>query len=108
MKRYPIELDDDDTTTNAAVEIEITPEVLALANRSYAVLVTFEEDSGWVGRVPDLPGLVAAGDTIDEMFVLLQGAKEVYIASMLRHGEAVPAPRPYNAIMNPRGGIAAR
>ncbi len=108
MKRYPIEIDDNDTTTNASVEIEITPTVQAFANRPYAVVVTFEEDSGWVGRVPDLPGLIAAGDTIDEMFDLLQGAKEVYIASMLRHGEAIPDPRPYDAILNPRGGIAAR
>ncbi len=88
-------------------ESEITPETAALARQAYPVVVTFEEDSGWVGRVPDLPGVIAAGDTLDEMMDVLH-AKEVYIASMLRHGEAVPAPRPYDAILNPRGGIAAR
>lgn len=108
MKRYPIELEDDDMTTNMGEELEITPEIEALARRPYPVLVTYEEDSGWVGRVPDLPGVVAAGDTPDEMMDVLQGAKEVYIASMLRHGETVPDPRPYDAILNPRSGIAAR
>ncbi|GEM_PF-3421696 len=108
MKYYPIDIDDGDTTTNAATEVTITPEVRALARRSYAVVVTHEEDSGWVGRVPDLPGLVAAGDTLDEMMDDLEGAKEVYIASLLLRGHTVPAPRPYEAVANPRVGIAAR
>ncbi|MGI8689780.1 MAG: type II toxin-antitoxin system HicB family antitoxin [Thermomicrobiales bacterium] len=108
MKQYPIELEDDDTTTNMGEELEITSEIAALARRPYPVLVTYEEDSGWVGRVPDLPGVIAVGDTPDEMMDVLQGAKAVYIASMLRHGETVPAPRSYDAVLNPRGGIAAR
>lgn len=108
MKRYPIEIEDDDTTTNAAVEVEITPEIQALARRPYSVVVMYEEDSGWVGRVPDLPGLIAAGDTLDEMMELLEGAKEVYIASLLRHGDPVPDPRPYEAIVNIGGALAAR
>ncbi len=108
MKRYPIELEDGDTTTNMGEELAITPEIVALARRPYPVLVTYKEDSGWVGRVPDLPGVIAAGDTPDEMMDVLQSAKAVYIASMLRHGETVPVLRPYDAILNPRGGIAAR
>ncbi|MHB8646124.1 MAG: type II toxin-antitoxin system HicB family antitoxin [Thermomicrobiales bacterium] len=108
MKRYPIELEDSDTTTNMGEPLEITAEIEALARRPYPVLVTYEEESGWVGRVPDLPGVIAAGDSPDEMMAVLRGAKEVYIASMLRHGEAVPDPRTYEAILNPRGGIAAR
>lgn len=108
MKQYPIELEDGDTTTNMGEPLEITAEIEALARRPYPVIVTYEEDSGWVGRVPDLPGVIAAGDSPDEMMNVLQGAKEVYIASMLRHGEAIPNPRPYDAILNPRGGIAAR
>lgn len=108
MKQYPIELEDDDTTTNMGEELAITSEIVALACRPYPVLVTYEEDSGWVGRVPDLPGVIAVGDTADEMMDVLQGAKAVYIASMLRHGENVPRPRSYDAVVNPRGGIAAR
>ncbi len=108
MKQYPIELEDDDTTTNMGKPLEITAEIEALARRPYPVLVTYEEVSGWVGRVPDLPGVIAAGDSPDEMMDVLQGAKAVYIASMLRHGETVLEPRPYDAILSPRGGIAAR
>lgn len=108
MKQYPIEIEDDDTTTNAAAEVTVTPEIRALARRPYAIVVTHEEDSGWVGRVPDLPGLVAAGDTLDEMMEDLEGAKEVYIASLLLRGHDVPNPRPYEAVANPQSGIAAR
>ncbi|MGI8854721.1 MAG: type II toxin-antitoxin system HicB family antitoxin [Thermomicrobiales bacterium] len=99
---------DDDRVTNAATEVTITPEIRALAGRPYAVVVTFEDDSGWVGRVPDLPGLVAAGDTLDEMMADLDGAKEVYIASLILRGHDVPDPRPYEAVANIRSGIAAR
>ena len=108
MKQYPIDIEDGDTTTNAATEVTITPEIRALARRPYAVGGTHEEDSGWVGRVPDLPGLIAAGDTLDEMMDDLEGAKEVYVASLLLRGHAVPAPRPYEAVANLQSGIAAR
>lgn len=107
-KHYPIEREDGDTSTNAVTEVAITPEVHALARRSYAVVVTHEDDSGWVGRVPDLPGLIVAGDTLDEMMEALEGAKEVYIASLLLRGHDVPDPRPYEAVANLQRGIAAR
>jgi predicted RNase H-like HicB family nuclease len=108
MKRYPIEIEDDDVVTNAATEVTVTPEIRTLARRPYAVVVTVEDDSGWIGRVPDLPGLVAAGDTLDEMMEDLEGAKEVYIASLILRGHSVPDPRPYDAVANVRSGIAAR
>ncbi len=108
MKALLIDIEDDDTTTNAATDVTLTPEIYALARRPYAVVVTHEADSGWVGRVPDLPGLVAAGDTLDEMMDDLEGAKEVSIASLLLRGHAVPDPRPYEAVANLRTGIAAR
>jgi len=108
MQRYPIELEDDDMTMNAVTEVTITPEIRALARRPHAIVVTYEEDSGWVGRIPDLPGLVAVGETLDEMMDDLEGAKEVSIASLLLRGHDVPNPRPYEAGANPQGGIAAR
>jgi predicted RNase H-like HicB family nuclease len=109
MTQYPIEIEDSDTTTNMPVEVAITPEIRALAHRPYAVVVvTYEDDSGWVGRVPDLRSLVVAGDTPDEMMHLLDGAKEAYIAAILRRGESVPEPRPYESVANPRTAIAAR
>lgn len=101
MTRYPIELDDDDTTANRGAELQITPAISALADRSYPFVVAHDEGDGWIARVPDLPGLVVAGDTIDEMMSLLAGAKEVYIASLVRRGHAVPSPRPVEEIIAP-------
>jgi len=108
MKQYPSDIEDGDTTTNVATEVTVTPEIRVLARRPYAVVVTHEDDSGWVGRIPDLPGLVVAGDTLDEMMEDLEGAKEVYIASLLLRGHDVPDPRSYEAVANLHSGIAAR
>lgn len=108
MKRYPIDIADDDITTNPPIEVTIASEIRALARRPYAVIVTFEDDSGWVGRVPDLPGVVAVGDTPDEMMRTLEDVKEVYIASLLLHGHPIPDPRPYESVVNLRSRVAAR
>lgn len=38
--------------------VEITPEVERLARRPYSIVIERDEDGDWVGRVPELPGLV--------------------------------------------------
>ncbi len=101
MTQYPIEIDDDDTTTNVREPVVITPEIRALARRPYAVVVVYEEDSGWVGRVPEILGTLAVGDTLDEMMAALDEVKELWIAVMLRDGEPIPDPRPMEEIINP-------
>jgi predicted RNase H-like HicB family nuclease len=51
----------------------------------------------WTGRnysayVPDLPGCVAAGDTLEETERLMKGAIELYIESLKEVGRQVPEP----------------
>ena len=43
--------------------------------------------------VPDLPGCVAAADTIEETEQLLRGAIELHIRGMREDGIAVPPPQ---------------
>jgi len=59
--------------------------------RKYAVV--FEKAShNWAAYVPDLPGCVTTGKTLDETRRLIAEAIEFHIEGMLLHGEEVPEP----------------
>ncbi len=72
--------------------IEITPEVERLARRPYCIVVERDEDGDWVARVPELPGLITGGTTLDEMYAMVEDAKRMWIASALADGAPVPEP----------------
>jgi len=42
--------------------------------------------------VPDLPGCVAAGDTKEEVMMLIHEAIELHLESLKADGKAVPSP----------------
>ncbi len=50
--------------------------------------------------LPDLPGCIAAGETIEETEALIQGAVAMHLRSMERDGDPIPPPRS-RAIMVP-------
>jgi predicted RNase H-like HicB family nuclease len=55
--------------------------------------VFFERTAtGYSAHVPDLPGCVAAGETLEETRQLIREAIEFHIEGMRLHGEAVPEP----------------
>jgi predicted RNase H-like HicB family nuclease len=55
--------------------------------------VVFEQGPSSVGAtVPDLPGCVAVGGTLDEVRALIAEAIEFHIEGMILHGETVPEP----------------
>ncbi|MBW4030627.1 MAG: type II toxin-antitoxin system HicB family antitoxin [Acidobacteria bacterium] len=58
---------------------------------TYAVII---EDAGanLCAHVPDLPGCVAAGHTVEEVTANIHEAIEAHIASMIEHGEENPMP----------------
>jgi predicted RNase H-like HicB family nuclease len=56
-------------------------------------VVFFERTAtGYSAHVPDLPGCVAAGSTLEETRDLIREAIEFHIEGMRLHGEAVPEP----------------
>lgn len=73
--------------------MEITPEVEALARRPYRMIVWHDDENGWAAEIPDLPGLSAAGGTVEEMIAIVEEAKLLWIAAALAEGRTVPAPR---------------
>jgi predicted RNase H-like HicB family nuclease len=56
-------------------------------------LVIFEKGlQGYGAYVPDLPGCVAAGNTLDEVRDLIREAIPLHVYAMREHGEPVPSP----------------
>ena len=58
---------------------------------AYVVVIEGEGDS-YSAYAPDLPGCVAAGDTVDEVRELMQEAIPLHVESLRDHGEPVPPP----------------
>ena len=57
----------------------------------YAVILD-KTDTGYCAWVPDLPGCVAAGASLQETQRLIREAVQFHIESLRRHGEPVPPP----------------
>ena len=56
------------------------------------VVVIEKGESNFSAYVPDLPGCVAAGDTIEEVEALIRGAMEMHITGLREDGISVPPP----------------
>ncbi len=58
----------------------------------YAVVVE-PSKNGYGAYVPDLPGCVALGDTVDETLRLIQEAISMHLDGIREDGEEIPQPR---------------
>ena len=58
----------------------------------YAVIYKAGSEGGYSAWVPDLPGRVAAAETLDDVRILIEEAIDFHIEGMIHHGEPVPAP----------------
>ena len=55
--------------------------------------VIYEKTStGYSAYVPDLPGCVAGGATLDETAELIRGAIELHLETMREDGDLIPEP----------------
>jgi predicted RNase H-like HicB family nuclease len=59
----------------------------------YLVRISKDPDSDWGASVPDLPGCVATGKTIDAVLQRIQGAISLHIQGMRADGLKPPQPR---------------
>ena len=57
---------------------------------SYRVLLRRESEGGFTVTVPSLPGCVTFGDTLEESMSMAKEAIELYVESLLQHGDEVP------------------
>ena len=56
----------------------------------FRVLIEVDEDGVFIATCPSLPGCVSQGNTRAEALVNIRDAMAAYIASLDKHGEAVP------------------
>jgi antitoxin HicB len=89
------------------ITLPMTDEIIALAARPYAAVMT-REDGDYVFRVPELPGLVTGAPTITEALELLEDAKRAWIASALYYGDPVPEPRGTDDVPRKSGKFTLR
>lgn len=61
----------------------------------YQVEIYPEEDgSGYTARIPDLPGCMTCADTLDELWAMIEEAKQLWLEVALDDGDYIPDPRP--------------
>lgn len=72
---------------------------------AYAVVIEAAPHN-YSAYVPDLPGCIATGDTIEEVTRLISEAMAIHVAGMREDGEIVPAPQTQVAII-PAGMVPA-
>ena len=58
----------------------------------YVVVIEKAADGSFSAYVPDLPGCVTCGDTVEEARRLIEEAVRLHIESLRYHGEPVPPP----------------
>jgi predicted RNase H-like HicB family nuclease len=51
-----------------------------------------EDEDAYIASIPDLPGCVSYGDTLDEAVKNLAATKDLWIKGQLDSGQAVPEP----------------
>jgi len=59
----------------------------------YLVRINKDPDSDWGASVPDLPGCVATGKTIDSVLRRIQVALQLHLSGMRADGIRPPRPR---------------
>lgn len=59
----------------------------------YLVRISKDSGSDWGASVPDLPGYVATGKTLDTTLRRIQGAISLHLKGMRADGMAPPQPR---------------
>ncbi len=59
----------------------------------YLVCIDKDPDSDWGASVPDLPGCVATGKTIEQVLRRIQGAIELHLRGMREDGLTPPVPK---------------
>ena len=59
--------------------------------RSYRIFLREEPEGGYTVSVPTLPGCISYGEDISEAIAMAREAIELYIESLLAHGEEIPS-----------------
>ncbi|HEX5472437.1 MAG TPA: type II toxin-antitoxin system HicB family antitoxin [Lacipirellulaceae bacterium] len=61
-------------------------------NGKYLVIIEQASDGSYSAYLPDVPGCVSCGDTVDEVKAMIQEALDFHFEGMRRAGLPIPAP----------------
>lgn len=61
-------------------------------SRGYEIVLTTETEGVFSATVPALPGCTSQGETREEILSMIREAIEVYIDSLVAHGDPIPGP----------------
>ena len=76
-----------------------------MKKRQYLVRINRDAGSDWGASVPDLPGCVATGKTIDTALRRIERAIELHVRGLREDG--LPIPRPSQRAVTPRRHLRA-
>lgn len=57
---------------------------------TYKIRLQKEQEGSYTVSVPSLPGCITYGNNIDEAIAMAKEAIELYIESLVEHGEEIP------------------
>lgn len=64
----------------------------------FEVIFTPQEEGGFTAEVPDLPGCISEGDTLEEAEKNIQEAIELYLETLEERGIPLPERDPFNVL----------
>ena len=63
-------------------------------SRLYKIEISPASEGDFVVSVPDLPGCISQGETIEEALKMIEDAKKAWIETALEEGVEIPEPTP--------------
>jgi predicted RNase H-like HicB family nuclease len=61
-----------------------------MKQHTYRILLNKEPEGGFTVTVPALPGCITYGESMDEAIVNAKEAVELFLESLIAHGERIP------------------
>lgn len=59
----------------------------------YAISIYPEDEGGYTALIPDLPGCITQGETLEEVFINIEEARELWIETVYNSGKKeIPLP----------------
>lgn len=58
----------------------------------YPVTLVSEKEGGYTAFVPDLPGCVTVGETVEEALEMIKDARRLWLETAYEHGDRIPLP----------------
>ena len=62
----------------------------------YLVVIEQADDGSYSAYLPDVPGCVSCGDTVDEVKAMIQEALDFHLEGMRRAGLPIPVPTTFS------------